>query len=47
MRHMFQMIMVVSDREPNENRNSHVDQNDKLGVILLNEASFADLVQFR
>ena len=40
-------MMLVSHRELNNNRKSHVDQNDKLNMSLLKETCFAHRVQFR
>ena len=41
------MMTLVSCRELNNFRNSHVDKNDKLDISLLNETCFAHRVQFR
>ena len=41
------MMTLVSDRELNNNRKSHVDQNDKLNMSLLKETCFVHRVQFR
>ena len=41
------MIKLVSDRELNNSRTSHVDQNDKLNMSLLKKKSFTHRVQFR
>ena len=41
------MITLVSSRELNKNRKSHVDQNDKLNMSLLKETGFAHRVEFR
>ena len=40
-------MTLVSDRELNSNRKSHVDQNDRLNMSLLKETCCAHRVQFR
>ena len=44
---MHSLITLVSDREQNGNRKSHVEQNDRLNMSLLKENCCAHRVQFR
>ena len=41
------MMTLVSCRELNNNRKSHVDQNDKLNMSVLKETCFAHRFQLR